>query len=71
MQSALTDPQQAAQFSKNMQQLGVSDGFDFQTGQITNISKLYQNLAENRTKLANAPRVALLQSLGLDQVQSI
>lgn len=67
MQTALTDPEQAAQFSKNMQQLGVSDGFNFQTGQITDVSKLYQNLAENRSKLSNAPRVALLQSIGLDQ----
>lgn len=67
IQSAMTDPAQAAQLAQRLSQLGVSDGIDMKTGQITDISKFYQNLAENRTKLANAPRVGLLQDIGLDQ----
>ena len=67
IQSAMTDPAQAAQLAQRLSQLGVSDGIDIKTGQITDISKFYQNLAENRTKLANAPRVGLLQDIGLDQ----
>ncbi|GAA3686764.1 MULTISPECIES: transglycosylase SLT domain-containing protein [Acetobacter] len=67
IQSAMTDPAQAAQLAQRLSQLGVSDGIDIKTGQINDISKFYQNLAENRTKLANAPRVGLLQDIGLDQ----
>ncbi|MFH7813137.1 MULTISPECIES: transglycosylase SLT domain-containing protein [Acetobacter] len=63
----MTDPAQAAQLAQRLSQLGVSDGIDIKTGQINDISKFYQNLAENRTKLANAPRVGLLQDIGLDQ----
>lgn len=67
MQTAMTDPQRGAQIAKNFQMLGVSEGIDPLTGQITNLSKLYQNLAENRTHLANAPRIANLQEAGFSQ----
>ncbi|MFP2873755.1 transglycosylase SLT domain-containing protein [Acetobacter tropicalis] len=67
MQTALTDPQQSAQIYGKLQQLGVSEGIDYQTGQITDPEKFYQNLAENRTHQANAPRVGLLQDLNFDQ----
>lgn len=67
MQTAMTDPQQAARLSNVFSQLGGVDGFDPQTGQIADIKKFYQSLAENRAKLPNAPRVALLQDAGFDQ----
>lgn len=67
MQTALTDPQQSAQIFGKLNQLGVTEGIDYQTGQITDPEKFYQNLAENRTHQANAPRVGLLQDLNFDQ----
>lgn len=67
MQTALTDPQQSAQIYGKLNQLGVTEGIDYQTGQITDPEKFYQNLAENRTHQANAPRVGLLQDLNFDQ----
>jgi hypothetical protein len=67
LQTAMTDPQRAAQIMRNFNQLGITDGIDLRTGQINDLAKFYQNAAENRTRLANAPRIANLQEAGFSQ----